>query len=211
MKIYQSKFLLPFASHFRLQTPQHEKYDREIGKNRLDDIKEQLSDLNVVDLMPGESWNSRSGNFHRVYTQRSRERIYRQKSDLFNLKEFNKFHPDILRVYTKDEIEDYILNLNKCPDIIHCEEIQVDLNEILFYIERGEIKLGQIKPVDLSMRVPKNVLFHIISNHISWDEAHIGYWCSMKRQGDYNQNFWRLLQAPYYMKPLNINYASLPN
>ena len=40
----------------------------------------------------------------------------------------------------------------------------------------------------------------IITNDVSWDEAHIGYWCKMKRTGEYNQNFWRLLQSPYYLK-----------
>jgi len=205
MEMYDSKFLLPFASHFKLQVPEHQNYDKSIGKNTLNDVTEQLEQYNVVDLMPGESWNSKSGVFNRLHTQRSRGKGYQQKTELFNLEEFKKFHPAPNLVFDRNLLQEYILDLNKCPEVVHCEEIQVELNEVLFYIENGKIELGQIKPVDLSIRVPDNVLFHIVRNDISWDEAHIGYWCSMKRVGGYNQNFWRLLQAPYYVKSSNVN------
>ena len=41
---------------------------------------------------------------------------------------------------------------------------------------------------------------------MSWDEATIGLWCRFTRSPDvYNAGFWRLLQAPYYRKPLQIS------
>ena len=41
---------------------------------------------------------------------------------------------------------------------------------------------------------------------MSWDEAHIGYWCRFTRTGSYNHNFWRLLQSPYYKKHISLKH-----
>ena len=169
-EMYESKFLLPFASHFKLQTPEHQEYDKNIGKNKLNDIVEGLDQCNIIDLMPGEM-NSKSGVFNRLYTERSRDRLY-QRVELFNLEEFKKFHPQFDKDFDKKLLEDYIINLNKCPEITHCEEIQVQLNKkLLLYIQKQKIYLGQVKPIDLYIEVPDNILFHIIKNNISWDDT----------------------------------------
>ena len=129
--------------------------------------------------------------------------------------EFCKFYP-VGKKVDKKEVEQYILNLNNSPDIVHCEDVQVRLNDIDFYVLKSKVTLGKKWETNLHIEVPEEVLYHLIENDISWDEAHIGYWCRMKRTGEYNQNFWRVLQCPYYLKDsdkvdgdlmnMNINY-----
>ena len=50
------------------------------------------------------------------------------------------------------------------------------------------------------------ILSRIIKEDMSWDEAHIGYWCQFSRTGAYNHNFWRLLQSPYYKKSIDLKH-----
>ena len=70
MDMYQAKFLLPFASHFRLQHPDHDQFNLDIGKNTIMDVKNKLSEHHIIDLLPGESWNSLTGTFFRKYTEK---------------------------------------------------------------------------------------------------------------------------------------------
>ena len=199
MKMYQAKFLLPFASHFRLQHPKHEDYDLRVGKNTIIDVKQKLIEHQVIDILPGESWNSMSGNFFRVYGEQTKQKIYDGRRHFFNLDEFSKFYPEPCAVDV-GELQKYLLNLNNTPEIVHCENIQVRLNGCFFYVEGGELFIGKKTKPNLEIDVPIEILQQIITNDVSWDEAHIGYWCKMKRTGEYNQNFWRLLQSPYYLK-----------
>jgi len=44
----------------------------------------------------------------------------------------------------------------------------------------------------------------VIRGGLSWDEAFIGYWCRFDRHPNvYHAGFWRLLQAPYFKKPVD--------
>ena len=56
------------------------------------------------------------------------------------------------------------------------------------------------KPVDsdLSIECPRKIIQEIIHNDLSWDEAHIGYWCKFSRKHNiYNIELWKLLHAPW--------------
>ena len=56
------------------------------------------------------------------------------------------------------------------------------------------------------MKIPENILYYIIENNESWDEATIGYWCVFSRNPDvYHADFRRILQAPYYKKSVNLD------
>src|SRR5207244_1758783 len=82
-------------------------------------------------------------------------------------------------------------------------EAGVDL-ETWVQIENGRLSLLRRPPVspNLTIRVPTNVLRHIILTNASWDEAHVGFWCQFSRTPDvFSAGLWRLLQAPYYARP----------
>lgn len=210
MEMYQAKFLLPFASHFRLQHPDHEQFNLNIGKNSIVDVKNYMIDHQVIDLLPGESWNSLTGTFFRRYTESARKKLYQPRKYIFNINEFSKFYPVGKGTKTKD-VEEYILNLNNSPDIVHCEDIQVKLNDVEFYVMESKVNIGKRSETNLYIEVPDEILHHLVKNNVSWDEAHIGYWCRMKRTGEYNQNFWRVLQCPYYLKRSKVVDDDLMN
>jgi len=198
-KLYDAKFLLPYASHFDLHIPDHEEYRNYLikhGKNTIMDVKKFIKDFEVLDILPGESWNSLSGRTYKIYNETSKKIIYSSK--IRKHKDFEKYFPS----ETKIKLNKYLKNLNNVPDICLCEDIKVRLNDTYFTIESGKLYIhGPILDYDLGIDIPKNILSSIISNDMSWDEAHIGYWCNMYRKADkFNQQFWRLLQAPYYKK-----------
>ena len=203
-ELYGADFLLPFASHFDLHHPDHEEYRdilKEYGKNTVDDVKNNINNVEVIDILPGESWNCFDGRTFRIYNNdKIKERIYSKKM-LFDSKNFNKFYPKDSKVQL-NELHKYLLSLNNVPEICLCEDISVRLNDTYFTIKSGKLQiLSPVSDYDLSIDVPENILSSVISNDISWDEAHIGYWCKLYRKGEeFNQQFWRLLQAPYYKK-----------
>ena len=201
-KLYDATFLLPFASHFDLHLPEHVEY-RDIllkhGKNTIMDVKHFINDFEVLDILPGGSWNALTGRTYRMYNDKSRKAIYNSKMKYS--KEFDSYFPSEIEV----NLVQYLENLNKIPDICLCEDIKVRLNETYFTVESGQLRISThpLSDYDLGIDIPKNILSNIISNDISWDEAHIGYWCNLYRTSEkFNQHFWRLLQAPYYKKQI---------
>jgi len=201
-KLYDATFLLPYASHFDLHHPEHKEY-REIilkyGKNTVMDVKTFIKDFEVLDILPGESWNALSGRTYRIYTGKLKNAIH--TSNMVYHNEFDFYFPNETTV----DLIQYLENLNKIPDICLCEDIKVRLNETYFIIEHGQLSISThpLPDYDLGIDIPKNILSNIISNDISWDEALIGFWCKLYKTSEkFNQGFWRLLQAPYYKKQI---------
>ncbi|MFC3867524.1 hypothetical protein [Helicobacter equorum] len=76
-------------------------------------------------------------------------------------------------------------------------------------IKNGELKIldSIVKNPHITISAPESILACIVDNNESWDEASIGYWCKFHRSPDvYHSEFWRLLQAPYFLK--HKNYKS---
>jgi CMP-N-acetylneuraminate monooxygenase len=203
-KLYDTDFLLPYASHFDLHIPEHSEYRALLvkhGKNTIMDVKDHIKGFEVLDILPGESWNSVSGRTYRIYNEKSKKAMYSRK--MAQHKEFEKYFPakdpDV-----KMGLIEYLHNLNSIPEICLCEDIRVRLNSTYFTIESGKLHVhAPISECDLAIDIPENILKSVILNNISWDEAHIGYWCTMYRKTDkFNQQFWRLLQSPYYKKKI---------
>ena len=122
-------------------------------------------------------------------------------------------HPD-QTAPDRGEIEDYFLRLNRTAEIAFCEDLSVIVrlmgssdNDVAFEISGGRLRIlpGVPEAANLLIEIPSGILRRIILENISWDEAHIGYWCRFSRQPDlFHAGFWRLLQAPYFAKPANI-------
>ncbi|MDE2588116.1 MAG: DUF1858 domain-containing protein, partial [Patescibacteria group bacterium] len=51
---------------------------------------------------------------------------------------------------------------------------------------------------EITISVPGWLAQELVLKDISWDEAHVGYWCIFSRNPDvYNIYFWQLLYAPW--------------
>ena len=218
-RLYGASAVLPFASHFSLWHPTHREYARLSRRNTLDDVKAALigSGAEVIDLLPGETWNVGAGTIAR------RD----DRNELFGLQQiadhmdravppaaFAAFHPSDEGI-TSRELVDYLEQLNAVPEIVHCEDLTVSIQapsdrrdddrmDVAFEIRDGRMRLLGAAPSlpNLTITIPRAVLAAVIRGGLSWDEAFIGYWCRFDRHPNvYHAGFWRLFQAPYFKRP----------
>ena len=223
-ELYRSTYLLPFASHFSLWHPSHREYVRQMHMNTLDDVVEGFSnsDVGVIDLMPGETWDLKSGAIERIWTNRqtlyTKDYLLRHLEETFDRDVFNEYHPSNGGI-TRSEIEQYFLTLNAVPEMVFCESIVVQVKardsqspsddcRVVFEVKNGRLTIlkHEDRAPDITIEIPKAVLKSVVVDNISWDEAQIGYWCRTNRSSDYyHADFWRLLQAPYYKKNASIS------
>jgi len=112
--------------------------------------------------------------------------------------------------------------LNQTPEIHFCEKLIAQFQitdfdyEVSKYafnlsIENGSLSfeegISSGKP-DVSIKIPEGIFNTVLLEELSWDEAFIGYWCRFYRDENiYHTGFWRLLQAPYYLKSSASLYA----
>ncbi|MED2255219.1 Rieske 2Fe-2S domain-containing protein [Brevibacillus parabrevis] len=221
--LYGAKSLIPFASHFNLWHPTHRNYVKKLRKNTVMDVVEAFKDtaINVIDLLPGDYWNVKENNV--TYAKRDRSKLYDQAEVLAYLDKtyrddhFLEHHPNDYSISTT-EVEDYFMLLNKTSEIAYCEDLRICVKvtniesnqhyfEVYLEIEKGILKIlrSERQYVNLTIELPANILKKIIAENLSWDEAHIGYWCKFSRNPDiYHAGFWRLLQTPYLRKSPQI-------
>ena len=225
MRTYNAKYLIPFAAFTTLQDPLHQKFVKISESTSVDKIKEHFIDskYEIINLLPGESWNSRSNKFERIYTNNQRDKIHDKKNKLQFANNFynNKYKTNNFDIkISSDEVKNYFLKFNNVPEIIFCEDLKFKIN-VLFKYE-GDIDysltcefrngilsfIDESDLVDVEMWIPESIISKIIKDNLSWDEAHIGYWCRFTRNPDvFHQNFWRLFQTPYFVKQNAINFT----
>ena len=62
----------------------------------------------------------------------------------------------------------------------------------------------------MTMACPSFIVHEIIQNDLSWDEAHIGYWCTFSRNPDtYNVALWKLFYAPWQARKNNHEVSNI--
>ena len=231
MTLYGAKYLLPFAGQFTLCHPTHREYVRLMSTNTVDDVVQLFegSEIQVIPLLPGERWDGSTGQISRLWHRR--ERLYdidyklRYIERHFDYALFSQHYPRATTV-TRAELKAYFIKLNDVPEITFCEDMTVTVQathcdaspweehfdevalSLSCAITNGRLEILSEPPdvPNLLIKIPPGILAKIVTENLSWDEAHLGYWCRFERNPDlYHAGFWRLLQAPYYNKP-----ASLP-
>jgi len=216
-KIYGASSVLPFASHFTLWHPSHRHYMSLMKRNTLDDVKAILADseVDVIDLLPGDTWDVGKGVIRRAPDDA--DSSVRLEPDVAPTAEkFSAAYPSDESL-TRDELAAYLLRLNNVPEIAFCEDVvvrmQADPVDLSFAIEHGRLSILEA-PADspnLRITVPLAIATAVVRQELSWDEAFIGYWCRFDRRPNvYHSGFWRLFQAPYYKRPVNMKASAQP-
>jgi CMP-N-acetylneuraminate monooxygenase len=226
VEMYGGQTILPFAGHFSLWHPAHETYVRAMHKNTVDDVARAFAgqSTRVVDLLPGESWNVAEDEITRAWKRRDRlyepDRLIAYLRRNFDAPTFAAHHPKS-QAANRSDIEQYFLRLNRTAEMSFCEDLTVTIRQtsetsdaaqdIGFQIAAGKlaILLAPSESPNLTIEIPAGILNRIVTQNLSWDEAHIGHWCRFSRQPDvFHANFWRLLQAPYFAKPAALKPSS---
>jgi CMP-N-acetylneuraminate monooxygenase len=220
---YAAARLLPFASDFALWHPQHRHVMRELPRVRHEDIAAAIgTGAEVLDVMPGSKWHAKTGAVSHSYVRAQvsdRAALLDHLERSFDEDTFRR-HSGADNIVTRQEVVDHLLRLNSSPDMALCEDLSVSLTalddsgrcrfEVAFEVRDSFLRiLDQAPPApNLCMKLPVWALAAIVRNDASWDEAHIGYWGSFTRDPDvYTPRFWRLLQAPYFQRSMNIPSA----
>jgi CMP-N-acetylneuraminate monooxygenase len=221
-RIYGARYLLPFASFFTLWHPEHRQYLELFRKNAPAAVAESFADtdVEVLDLLPGEVWNAANGKRTELpFDGRERvfdiDRMARYADEHWNEAVFAAYHP-APNGLVQEEVEEYLLRLNKTPEMRFCEDLTCVLRgfdgdeypvEVRFEVTGHHLRLLPEAPAEsnLTIDVPLGILERVIREDVSWDEAFIGYWCRLNRSPNvYHAGFWRLLQAPYYHRPAQL-------
>lgn len=210
--LYRAGRVVPFASHFALWHQDHLHYASMLRRNTMQDVHHAMagSGVDVLDLMPGDSWDAGRGAI---------VRSDRQPAPFDRAKTLAALPTD--DSLTAAELEAYLLRMNEVPEIGRCEPITVRMIgrssghmptiDVSFEIRDGRLTLLPAPPeqANLTIAMPRTVLTAVIRQDLSWDEAFIGYWCEFHRHPDvYHAGFWRLFQAPYFKKPIAITRAT---
>lgn len=212
---FKPRFVVPFAGFNELYRPEHQKYEEKRKKNSLDSVVDFLKDssVKVLDLIPGESWDGEHNIVNRVS---NREKFFKKEfirsylKNQFLLEQHLDFHPNKFSI-THDEIKNYFESFSgsdlsfkiKNFNILFCaENLQRKLHGIISFND-GKVKyvplIGDCEiDIHMTMTCPGEIVQEIFLNDLSWDEAHIGYWCIFHRNPDiYNLYLWKLLHAPW--------------
>jgi len=222
-KLYAPSAVLPFASHFALWHPSHLQYSSLMKRNTLADVKAILADtdVDVIDLLPGDTWDVGRGVIRRGSDQ------VRLKADTTS-ESGVPLQPDDAsaiptdETLTRNELAAYLHRLNEVPEIAFCEDVTVRLQaesasnpaasiDLSFAVTAGRLSMLTIPAASPNLRIslPLAVATAVVRQELSWDEAFIGYWCRFDRRPNvYHSGFWRLFQAPYYKRPIDVRESA---
>lgn len=212
VKILNPKFILPFANFNQLYLPEHRKFVERQPRNSPQLVVETLKefDVNVLNIIPGESWDGENNSFQRIsnlYQNRNLlESVIEDKEIIEKNKKFIPKNFDL----TFNDIKNYFENFND-------SEISKEIGDYNFIIEivneKEKIHViikfrdGKISCENMDsllhnpytyMKCPGPIVQEIIKNDLSWDELQSGYWCEFDRNPDvYNIALWKLLHTPW--------------
>jgi CMP-N-acetylneuraminate monooxygenase len=188
---------LPFAGHWRLGLPQHQKYADMIPHISLDEVTQAFqkknSTCNVLALLPGEDYDF----FDNKATQNQASR----KSYMSGYKPGVEVvaNPE-LKVDTAS-LKRSLELLAKNSDAQRCERVDftVAINgENQPITVRFGIEASEQQPLRISVEIPSFIADMLIKGLANWDHISIGYWGVWSRFPDvYPPNFMRLLQVGY--------------
>tara|TARA_Y100000590_G_C15692903_1_gene1004111 strand:+ start:246 stop:2093 length:1848 start_codon:yes stop_codon:yes gene_type:complete len=216
-EVYKCNRILLFASYFALWHPDHKKYMNKLMKYKVkpNAIRKRLAkkNIDILDVLPGDYWSNLDKKIKRLNINSddpfSKETTNTFLEEIFDENIMNDFYPSGYN-YKRKEIISYFLNLKNVPEFNYVKEykftvhiIDSDLDEDLHFCIKDNdiIVVPHETGRNLKINIPLSMLMHLINYNLSWDEIYIGYWCTFDDEDPYNVAFWRLLQAPYYIKP----------
>jgi CMP-N-acetylneuraminate monooxygenase len=86
--------------------------------------------------------------------------------------------------------------------------------DLSFAVHEGRLSMldAPAESPNLRIEVPLAIAAAVVRQQLSWDEAFIGYWCRFDRQPNvYHSGFWRLFQAPYYKRSIDVKTSAQPS
>ena len=210
---FHAKFYIPFASLSKLYYPDHLQYQKTRKSNSHETVKNYLKNIpvKVIDLLPGESWDVETDQISRIPHRRkffNNKFLYTYLKNQFDKEKREKFIPSQFTL-SDSMIIDYFEKFSGSELLKQVGTTTIAFSAIspsktlhfLINFKEGKVSCQQTdttRKAEVTMTCPAGLVQEIILNDLSWDEAHIGYWCIFSRDPDvYNIALWKLFHAPW--------------
>jgi CMP-N-acetylneuraminate monooxygenase len=206
---FAPRYFLPFAGHWRLGLPQHQKYAESIPHTTFEEISvnflEQVPNTKVLDMLPGNKFDFLTStlipsSFNQVDFELELESNHVSRSEI-GLK------VDGLISSFEKRMKKLIQN----SEAFRVEKVkfQVIVPEISYSMEFYFVSLDFLEAdsIKISVEVPLDIFSLYSEGRANWDHIAIGYWCVWDRSPNvYPASFMRLLQAGHGTPYSNINF-----
>lgn len=214
--MYESNYIIPFASHVKLWLEEHDKYRKKLISNSINEVtkffKEKGISDKLIDLIPGDEYRLSDLKLTKAFY--NREIIYKKEEiESSIIKDRDNYDGDLIswdscniNIDRKMIIDHFTKELSSKDveveeDLYLICEIYGNFSEkLIFRFTNGSFNyINSIKekiPI-LKMRIRDKILKNIISGYLSWDEAKVGYWITWSRNTQKVHNsLIRAMQSP---------------
>ena len=208
-KQLSARYFLPFAGHWRLGLPNHQKYAEQIPHTTFEELEKafelQCPETEVLKVLPGEIYD--------FLTQQI------QKSSINSIE-----YPDFSAVECLSESTDELQFSTVYPNFREFMETLVSKSEA-YMVEKVNFTVStenddyqetfcfsssnflKSDTIEVTVEIPSKILFLLGSGKANWDHVAIGYWGTWDRAPNiYPANFMRLLQSGYTAPYSNKNF-----
>jgi CMP-N-acetylneuraminate monooxygenase len=190
----KARYFMPFAGHWRLALPEHQKYAEMIPHTTFQELRDLFKKESVftkfLGIYPGEKFDFFSGNLTSPETKSKEVSAGNfRRSEVRNLNEetLGLFVSQMEKLQSRGEA----FGVEKVNFTV--KSFDGSLKETFAF--ESSLYLESL-PIDVEVSVPSHILSLFAEGKANWDHIAIGYWGEWNRNPDiYPTNFMRLLQS----------------
>jgi hypothetical protein len=199
----KAQYFMPFAGHWRLAQPEHQKYAEMIPHTTFQELNEIFTKesgfTKFLGIYPGEKFDFFSG----VKSSSSATSRRNSASSPIHENSLGSYIESGVSIMTEETIKLFIFQMRKLQD----KSEAFGVEKVNFTVKSTDGFLREIftfestlsknsAPVNIEVSVPSHILCLFAEGNANWDHIAIGYWGEWKRSPDvYPTNFMRLLQS----------------
>ena len=214
--MYESNYIIPFASHVKLWLEEHDKYRKKLISNSINEVIEFFKERGkldkLIDMIPGDEY--RLNNLKLTKAFYNRKIIYKKENvEFFIDKDREQYKGNLISWDSCNIIIDRKLIIEHFTKELSSNDIEVEEDLYLICETYGNFSerfifrftnglfiytssINDRIPI-LKMKIKDKVLANIISGYLSWDEAKVGYWIKWWRNTKKVHNsLTRAMQSP---------------
>jgi CMP-N-acetylneuraminate monooxygenase len=190
----KARYFMPFAGHWRLALPEHQKYAEMIPHTTFQELNDLFKKESVftefLGVYPGEKFDFFLGNLTSPETK-SKEVL----AGNFTRSEVRNLNKETLGLFVSQ-----MDKLQSRGEAFGVEKVNFTVKSIDGFLNEtfafeSSLSLESL-PIDVEVSVPSHILSLFAEGKANWDHIAIGYWGEWNRNPDiYPTNFMRLLQS----------------
>jgi CMP-N-acetylneuraminate monooxygenase len=189
-----AKYFMPFAGHWRLALPEHQKYAEMIPHTTFDEVQDRFKSESVftefLGVYPNEKFNFFNGE--KTFTNFESKVLTGDSCEVVE--------SGILDEYTLELFMTQMRKLQEKSEAFGVEKVKFIVKSTDGFLKESFTFLSSISsenpPINIEVSVPSHILRLFAEDKANWDHIAIGYWGEWSRNPNvYPTNFMRLLQS----------------